>query len=489
MTSRQHARSKRRKGPPTPRTFNAAEGLTGATPEELAKRAAITAAAMAAAERSEARAAKRAELMRQMKAARPPRPSTVPDAEHEPATVRPKAKDAAPRAFKAPAALPAPAAIDEVRPDGPSELRAPQEAGPTEGSEVPPLRPSEKPVNRPPRVFKLPDPGSSPGPTTQAAGHPDAGTGGLADGLSIAEALRAEGRRAARMDEAAASDRKGATSRWPRVRLSTGTGRSSRGPASGTRPDAAPAPGTGSTSARWTVPLLGRKDEEKKAPATDSADKKSPPKPGPSKARSGQGPANKKKAESKRAKKKRANQKAPATPLERRRRIPVALAAMFALAVLATSFPLSSILGQHGQLSAASAQLAQVQHQNKALTQQQEALKSNVAINQLARGNYQMVTPGQTLYVVLPSSKKTTSTSLAPTSGDPGSQPLVAPNNAPDLSPEQVLPTPIPASAADASGTGTSSGATTANVSSATTTPAEPSSYWGRVADTLEFWR
>ncbi len=165
----------------------------------------------------------------------------------------------------------------------------------------------------------------------------------------------------------------------------------------------------------------------------------------------------------------------------------MALAGAFALAVLATNFPLSSILGQHRALSAASAQLSQVQHQNQALTEQEQALKSNVAINELARGDLQMVSPGQTLYDVLPPSSKTaTTTPGSPTYGDPGSQALVAPDNAPDLSPQQVLPTPIPATAAASSASGTSAAGT--DVSRAAP-PSTPSSYWGRVADTLEFWR
>ncbi len=243
------------------------------------------------------------------------------------------------------------------------------------------------------------------------------------------------------------------------------------------------------SSSRWSLPLVGRKDPATTTPGSESG-QASRRKLLLRKVRGGQAPSGKKKAESKRAKRKQAKKKTPATPVERRRRIPVALAGVFALAVLATNFPLSSILGQHRQLSAASAQLQQVQQQNKALTEQQEALKSNVAINQLARGDYQMVTPGQTLYDVLPpSSRTTTTTPGSPTSGDPGSQPLVAPNNAPDLSPQQVLPTPIPATAATSSArlSGRRARATDASSSSATTPT--PSSYWGRVADTLEFWR
>jgi len=163
---------------------------------------------------------------------------------------------------------------------------------------------------------------------------------------------------------------------------------------------------------------------------------------------------------------------------------------VFALAVLATNFPLSSILGQHAQLSSASAQLQRVRQQNRALTAQEDALKSNVAINELARGDLQMVTPGQTLYDVLPPSNNTDNTTPgSPTFGDPGDQPLVAPDNAPDLSPQQVLPTPIPATADGSSATVSTKGAKATVVSSSPAKPSTRSSYWGRVADTLEFWR
>jgi len=170
----------------------------------------------------------------------------------------------------------------------------------------------------------------------------------------------------------------------------------------------------------------------------------------------------------------------------------VAVAGLFALAVLATSFPLAGLLSQHRQLSAAAAQLEQVQRDNRALAEQQRALNSNQAVNQLARGEYQMVSPGQTLYEVLPPGSKTgTTTPGAATTGDPGNQPLVAPANAPDLSPQPGLPQPIPASASAGSSAG--AGATKAGASGSGSNGAgvssTPSSFWGRVTDTLEFWK
>jgi hypothetical protein len=178
----------------------------------------------------------------------------------------------------------------------------------------------------------------------------------------------------------------------------------------------------------------------------------------------------------------------------------VAVAGAFALAVLATSFPLSSILSQHHQLAAAGAQLAQVQRENQALAQQEHSLDSSVAVIQLARGELQMVSPGQTLYDVLPSSVRTgrsgknTSTvatgSTTPGSavnGDPGNQPLVAPSNAPDLTAQAALaqPTPVAAAASNSVASAKSS----APLSPASTSPSTPATFWGRVGQTLQFWK
>ncbi len=176
--------------------------------------------------------------------------------------------------------------------------------------------------------------------------------------------------------------------------------------------------------------------------------------------------------------------KQPTSALTRRSRIPVALAAIFAAAVLITSFPLSSLLAQHRALSAADAQLAAVRNEEHTLAQQQQDLNSKSAVDRLARQDYQMVLPGQTLYDVLPPSGQPAS-AVAGTSasGDPGTQPLVAPDHAPDLSPEPGLsPTTVPASAGAHTPTVASrSGA------SAGSTPA--TGFWSRVSSTLEFWK
>ncbi len=165
----------------------------------------------------------------------------------------------------------------------------------------------------------------------------------------------------------------------------------------------------------------------------------------------------------------------------------MAVAGLFAALVLIAGFPAASLLSQHHQLSAEAAQLSQLRQDNGQLARQENALNSKTEINRLARQDYQMVNKGQVLYDVLPPSGQRTATTVpgGTESGDPGNQPLVAPSNAPDMSPDPGLPqTPAPTTSSSTGGTGSGSGA-----SSAAGSTGQPSSFWGRVANTLEFWQ
>ena len=154
------------------------------------------------------------------------------------------------------------------------------------------------------------------------------------------------------------------------------------------------------------------------------------------------------------------------------------LAIVAAALILVTSFPLTSLLDQHRQLSAAAAQLSSLQHQNSLLAEQQQQLNTNTEVKRLARQNYQLVEPGQALYDILPPSGQATSTAPgAPTAGDPADQPLVAPSQAPNMSPDPGLPTtPV---------------TPTATTSGSKSVAGHPSSggFWSRVTSTLEFWK
>jgi len=157
----------------------------------------------------------------------------------------------------------------------------------------------------------------------------------------------------------------------------------------------------------------------------------------------------------------------------------VALGAAAAAVILVTSLPLLVLLSQHRQLSAAASQLSAVQHQNGLLAEQRQQLNSNAEVKRLARQNYQLVEPGRALYVILPPAGTNTAAAPgAPTAGDPALQPLVAPSQAPNMSPDPGLPaTTVPAS--------TAAGGTTGP-----TPPAKPSGgFWSRVGSTLEFWK
>ncbi len=154
------------------------------------------------------------------------------------------------------------------------------------------------------------------------------------------------------------------------------------------------------------------------------------------------------------------------------------MAAVVALAILVTSFPLTVLYGQHRQLSAAAAQLSQLTHQNALLAEQQQQLDSNAEVKRLAQQNYQLVEPGRSLFVILPPAGTATTTAGAPTTGDPADQPLVSPADAPNMSPDPGLPQTSVAS------TGTTSG-----TAAAPATAHHPAGFWSRVTSTLEFWK
>jgi cell division protein FtsB len=182
---------------------------------------------------------------------------------------------------------------------------------------------------------------------------------------------------------------------------------------------------------------------------------------------------------------------APANARANRHRVPVAVAALFAVVVLAIGFPWSALLSQHHQLSAAAAQLDQLRQQNRSLTEQQHELNSKTAIERLARQDYQLVSPGQTLYDVLPAGSHTATTEAGSSSmGDPGANALVSPSDAPDMSPQTGLPHTLSGGTGSTSAPVGSGAAGSKSAASRTSTPtARSSSFWSRVADSLEFWK
>ncbi len=172
---------------------------------------------------------------------------------------------------------------------------------------------------------------------------------------------------------------------------------------------------------------------------------------------------------------------AAARAAARKARRPVVLAACFAAFVVATNFPFASLFSQGRQLSAATAQLAQLRHQNSLLAEQQQQLSNQTEVRRLAREDYQLVPAGQSLYEILPpAGQRATLPAGSPMAGDPANQPLVPPSQAPNMTPDPGLPQ-APTAAASATP------AAGANRSGAAATV--PTSFWARVTSTLEFWK
>jgi cell division protein FtsB len=191
-----------------------------------------------------------------------------------------------------------------------------------------------------------------------------------------------------------------------------------------------------------------------------------------------------------------ATQKAPkpTSRIERRRAISrrrartvtVACVAFCAL-VLATSFPVSALLRQHQQISSATGELHALTAANSSLEQEASELSQPANVAALARRDYDLVRPGQKAYTVLPlpGSSQSSAASSGHSSLDQGpvapgseqSQALLGGDGLNGSSPP-----------GDTSGSGGDLGAA-GSKTQAGNSPSSPPGLWGRVLDTLEFWR
>jgi Flp pilus assembly protein TadG len=135
------------------------------------------------------------------------------------------------------------------------------------------------------------------------------------------------------------------------------------------------------------------------------------------------------------------------------------LALVTAVLVLVTWFPLSTYMRQEAQLNLTAAQISAIASQQRAIASQAQSISSKASATQLARQDYQLVAPGQSLIEVLPGNVTGT---VSPSSGDPGLQPLVSPSSVSTL-------------------VGTSSTSSGHHLSA--------SGFLSRLVRTLEFWR
>jgi hypothetical protein len=108
------------------------------------------------------------------------------------------------------------------------------------------------------------------------------------------------------------------------------------------------------------------------------------------------------------------------------------LAVVTALATLVFWFPMSALWHQQSEINATAAQIAAIKQQDQALRLQAKSVSSKAAATLLARSQYQLVAPGQSLIQVLPGNG---SGKVPQSTGDPGLQPLVAPSSVSSLAP------------------------------------------------------
>ncbi len=153
----------------------------------------------------------------------------------------------------------------------------------------------------------------------------------------------------------------------------------------------------------------------------------------------------------------------------RSRRLLLAGAVLFSAVILFAWFPASSLLSAHSNLKATQSQLASLHAQDAALAQEQKNLSDTNEIERIAREQYQLVSPGQQAYEVLPPAGSTSAGT--PYAGDPGSDSPAAPSAASELPPGGVTTTLPPSHAHTAPKTVASSG------------------LLSRMLHTLEFWR
>jgi len=184
---------------------------------------------------------------------------------------------------------------------------------------------------------------------------------------------------------------------------------------------------------------------------------------------------------------------APTTRLERRAvyerrrtRLLLACSVVIAAGAVFAWFPTTSLLHQREALAAASEQLSKLRQEDKALTTESQNLSTPSEIARIASEQYDLVSPGQQAYQVLPPSTAGNS-GVYPT--DPGIQPLASPSGVIELPSGKPSVASSPGSS-NPSGKSSRAGALDHSTpGGSSTAKAKSSGVVGRILQTLEFWR
>jgi len=109
-------------------------------------------------------------------------------------------------------------------------------------------------------------------------------------------------------------------------------------------------------------------------------------------------------------------------------------AVVLAAVIMFAWFPVGSLLSQRSSLTGTESELSSLHKQDAALAHEKKSLSDAGEIGRIAREQYQLVSPGQQAYEVLPPPSGAAS-SGTPYTGDPGSRGPVPPTASAELPP------------------------------------------------------
>jgi cell division protein FtsB len=150
--------------------------------------------------------------------------------------------------------------------------------------------------------------------------------------------------------------------------------------------------------------------------------------------------------------------------------------------VLFAWFPAGSLLSQRSNLHGTVSELNALKAQDSSLAQENKNLSDAGEIGRIAREQYQLVSPGQQAYEVLPPSGATAAGT--PYAGDPGSDAPVTPSATPELPPGGVTTTTI-----TTPGTSSAPAQRRAGGAPAVSASNPSGGFVSRMVQALEFWR
>jgi cell division protein FtsL len=152
--------------------------------------------------------------------------------------------------------------------------------------------------------------------------------------------------------------------------------------------------------------------------------------------------------------------------------------ALLSVVILGAWFPASALYHQHSSLASAETELTELHQEDAALAQERKKLSDSTEIDRIAREQYQLVSPGQQAYEVLPPTGS--SATRTPYSGDPALSAPVAPSAASVLPPGSETGTTQPPRTASSS---------LAHIASTDEHSTPARGMLGRMLAALEFWR